>query len=927
MRKKILAFFTMLSLALSLVVPVSAQENSIVLDDIQIKMTESDISFLMKFKDTDVTINDITVTCAYEDGSVTRNQYGSVDYGSLTKTEEGYWKIKNQQQFTRAGNWHVQEITVQDNNYNSYKVDLGMFYPNFNIDQLNSINGPAIRKIICKDDLSKPINKPYLSFDVDGDISDNSVVSLFYKVDGTSYQSLRLKYDDCLGCYVANIESNLKYNYKNFVFEYVLTQASGDMQRPNTVLVHNYYSNMPTEALKNLIETEDKYPMTQVQKVYNPNECKLQNLDFSLDSIEDKEAPALDESSVKWEKDVVNVPGYARLQFSATDNDIITSANLYYTRPGEQRNMVSCCSEKVVKNEQTNKYDIEIPIKLSAYKDYSEMKFVCLELIDAAGNRSTYKLDENAYNSWKNEYSFNQYVEHDFSQFPKLPQLVKFNDYEKNYDLADENLLSKLETDLEEGKTYVINKYKNKIVDKRIFELIQGKNIKLIFDDVDDGIMCHGIQWVINGKDVTNPKTIDVSTLINYENDKMTNESKQLYGIEDYSYSVSLETANYNYFNDLKSNNEGAEYYFNYLTQFDFTKDNLHDKLLSEYLKYETPTLKFKDNGELPGKMTIRYNPDYTDGWYITNSNWNCYFVNGDQLDLIKENMQLMKDDFYEFDITHNSTYVFKHPAETGNTNVKLPEINKNEEVKDIEFGVDSTDETKSMIINSANFDLKEKMDQAINEGNDVNTEVYINKITKDQVTSNTLKEIEKVAATNRLNILNYFDISIQVKSGDNLLGHIDETQKKIKFEVAIPTDLMKKGRIFKVIRVHGNEVTVLDTEENNGILTFESDRFSTYALAYVDNDKQTNDNQEPTKKDDGQLDGKKDNGNKNPSVSETPSNNKENVEVKASKNDKTTTKKSIKTGDNTNSTWYVLLAVITMLGITLLLKKELTKD
>lgn len=45
MRKKILAFFTMLSLVLTLVVPVSAQEESIVLDDIQIKMTESDISF------------------------------------------------------------------------------------------------------------------------------------------------------------------------------------------------------------------------------------------------------------------------------------------------------------------------------------------------------------------------------------------------------------------------------------------------------------------------------------------------------------------------------------------------------------------------------------------------------------------------------------------------------------------------------------------------------------------------------------------------------------------------------------------------------------------------------------------------------------------------------------------------------------------
>ena len=55
-------------------------------------------------------------------------------------------------------------------------------------------------------------------------------------------------------------------------------------------------------------------------------------------------------------------------------------------------------------------------------------------------------------------------------------------------------------------------------------------------------------------------------------------------------------------------------------------------------------------------------------------------------------------------------------------------------------------------------------------------------------------------------------------------------------FTVAIPEDLMKEGRTFYVIRVHDGKAEKLETVENeDGTLTFKTDKFSTYALAYED--------------------------------------------------------------------------------------------
>ena len=92
--------------------------------------------------------------------------------------------------------------------------------------------------------------------------------------------------------------------------------------------------------------------------------------------------------------------------------------------------------------------------------------------------------------------------------------------------------------------------------------------------------------------------------------------------------------------------------------------------------------------------------------------------------------------------------------------------------------------------------------------------------------------------------VAQYFDLSVVIKSvqadGQKKdLGNLNELNNKISFTVMIPEDLEEEGRTFYVIRVHNGKTDKLDVTKNaDGTYSFETDRFSTYALAYEDVDK-----------------------------------------------------------------------------------------
>lgn len=78
-----------------------------------------------------------------------------------------------------------------------------------------------------------------------------------------------------------------------------------------------------------------------------------------------------------------------------------------------------------------------------------------------------------------------------------------------------------------------------------------------------------------------------------------------------------------------------------------------------------------------------------------------------------------------------------------------------------------------------------------------------------------------------------YLDVTLLKKIGEQDHENITKTSKPITVTFEIPKNLRGKEE-YSVIRIHGDETTVLeDMDDNENIVTIETDKFSTYALTY----------------------------------------------------------------------------------------------
>ena len=95
----------------------------------------------------------------------------------------------------------------------------------------------------------------------------------------------------------------------------------------------------------------------------------------------------------------------------------------------------------------------------------------------------------------------------------------------------------------------------------------------------------------------------------------------------------------------------------------------------------------------------------------------------------------------------------------------------------------------------------------------------------------------DKVAGNMGGNTLGmYLNVELLKRIGEGQQQNILNTSKPIRIVLAVPPELLKDGRDYSVIRVHGDETTVLpDLDNDPATVTIETDRFSTYALVYQD--------------------------------------------------------------------------------------------
>lgn len=230
----------------------------------------------------------------------------------------------------------------------------------------------------------------------------------------------------------------------------------------------------------------------------------------------------------------------------------------------------------------------------------------------------------------------------------------------------------------------------------------------------------------------------------------------------------------------------------------------------------ETGTVIFNKEEAFPGEeitMTITASKGYVlDSIKVTDDNGKTVEV--------KDNKFIMPNLDVHVDV------IFK-----AEQTVNIPSVSKESGVS-----VNNSNEVQNILLESLKQTKKYDNDS-------ISLQIVVEDIKTDEKTN---EEFESALEDNKINngkIVSYFDISIAIKNTitNEQLGNLTELTKKIKFTVQLPAGLesVKEGytRNFYIIKKHGDKTTVLKgtlTEDGKSI-EFETDEFSTYALAYED--------------------------------------------------------------------------------------------
>ena len=104
------------------------------------------------------------------------------------------------------------------------------------------------------------------------------------------------------------------------------------------------------------------------------------------------------------------------------------------------------------------------------------------------------------------------------------------------------------------------------------------------------------------------------------------------------------------------------------------------------------------------------------------------------------------------------------------------------------------------------------------------------------------IESIKEVAGNKKVS--NIFDISINVieTTSRKELGKLEELKNEIEFKLLLPEEMKNKDnkmqRDYYIIREHNGNIDTFKAElsKDGNYLTFKTNKFSVYALAYEDN-------------------------------------------------------------------------------------------
>lgn len=136
-----------------------------------------------------------------------------------------------------------------------------------------------------------------------------------------------------------------------------------------------------------------------------------------------------------------------------------------------------------------------------------------------------------------------------------------------------------------------------------------------------------------------------------------------------------------------------------------------------------------------------------------------------------------------------------------------------------------------TVVGNQDNLDIVKKTEEFKNVQS-----VAVNANVKKQLTPNEVKKIETIVENNKADI-SYkipLDLKLTAIKNDGTETNITKLDKEITITLVLSDEnvkALKDAKEIKVARFHGDEVTLLDAKLEGNILTFKTDRFSTYVV------------------------------------------------------------------------------------------------
>ena len=179
---------------------------------------------------------------------------------------------------------------------------------------------------------------------------------------------------------------------------------------------------------------------------------------------------------------------------------------------------------------------------------------------------------------------------------------------------------------------------------------------------------------------------------------------------------------------------------------------------------------------------------------------------------------------------------------------VQVPVIDSSVPVTEVQVGAAADTEAILHEVIAGNTDavispeLQQTINDAVANGDQVTVTLKTEKVADTLVPAADTESINAFLAAQTgtsgqvLAVQQYFDFSIVVLVNNQQVGEItDLNNSPVTLQIAIPAELQIAGRTFGVVRVHNGVAELLNSTVADGIITFETNRFSTYALVSFD--------------------------------------------------------------------------------------------